>query len=56
MTVYFNPRVKEYEAKHICIYCGKELKSPQGKTLHEKSCSLNPDNINIVIESEKDGE
>lgn len=34
-----------------CRYCNKGLASPQGKSTHEKNCSLNPTNQEPKIES-----
>ena len=36
--------IAEEAEKHICQFCGKELKTAGGKASHERSCKKNPDN------------
>lgn len=41
----FNNVKADIELRYICQYCGKEFTTKNGKSLHEKSCNLNPNRI-----------
>jgi hypothetical protein len=36
--------VPEEDDAHICMYCGKELKTAGGRASHERACKKNPEN------------